>query len=76
MQQNFKLIIEYDGTGFQGWQIQPDARKVQEEIRKAIEMMTRQKIILIGSDRTDAGVHALGMALIFIVTPTSLRMNF
>ena len=76
MQQNFKLIIEKDGTGFQGRQIQPDARTVQEEIQKAIEMTTHQKIILIGSGRTNAGVHALGMALIFIVTPASLRINF
>jgi tRNA pseudouridine38-40 synthase len=65
MQKNFKLIIEYDGTGFQGWQIQPDARTVQEEIQKAIGKMTRENITLIGAGRTDAGVHALGMAAHF-----------
>lgn len=65
MQHNFKLIIEYDGTDFQGWQIQPDARTVQGEVQRAIEVMTRTKITLIGSGRTDAGVHALGMTAHF-----------
>lgn len=61
----FKLIIEYDGTGFHGWQRQKKDRTVQETIEKALAVMTREKIALIGSGRTDAGVHALGQTASF-----------
>lgn len=57
---NFKLTIEYDGSGFHGWQRQKGCRTVQGEIEKAIETLCGQKTALIGSGRTDAGVHALG----------------
>ena len=60
MAKNFKLTIEYDGTGYHGWQRQPNALSIQQAIETALETMTRQKITLIGSGRTDAGVHALG----------------
>ena len=59
-QQTFRLIIEYDGSGFHGWQRQKKDRTVQETIEKALAVMTREKVTLIGSGRTDAGVHALG----------------
>lgn len=62
---NFKLIIEYDGTHYHGWQRQPNGLSVQEAIEKAVSVMTRQKITLIGSGRTDAGVHALGQTANF-----------
>ncbi len=62
---NFKLIIEYDGTGFHGWQRQKEEKTVQGEIEAAVETITRQKITLIGSGRTDAGVHALGQTANF-----------
>ena len=54
----FKLVIEYDGTDFHGWQRQVRDRTVQETIEKALARMTREQISLIGSGRTDAGVHA------------------
>ncbi|WP_419656495.1 tRNA pseudouridine(38-40) synthase TruA [Desulfosarcina variabilis] len=54
----FKLIIEYDGSGFHGWQRQKNDRTVQETIEKAIGRMTGEQCTLIGSGRTDAGVHA------------------
>jgi tRNA pseudouridine38-40 synthase len=60
MLNNFKLTIEYDGTDYNGWQSQRNGRTIQDEIEKAIGIMTRQKITLIGAGRTDAGVHALG----------------
>jgi tRNA pseudouridine38-40 synthase len=63
---NFKLIIEYDGSNYHGWQRQPDAPSIQQTIETAIETMVRQKIVLIGSGRTDAGVHALGQTANFI----------
>jgi len=61
----YKLIVEYDGTDFYGWQIQPRERTVQQEIKEAIEKFTRQKIKLEGAGRTDTGVHALGQVAAF-----------
>ncbi len=65
-EKNFKLTIEYDGTAFSGWQIQKNSRTIQGEIEKAIFVMTKQKIILTGAGRTDAGVHALAQVANFI----------
>ena len=63
--QTFRLIIEYDGSGFHGWQRQKKDRTVQETIEKALAVMTREKVTVIGSGRTDAGVHALGQVASF-----------
>ncbi len=63
--QTFKLIIEYDGSGFHGWQRQQKDRTVQATIEKALAVMTRETVTLIGSGRTDAGVHALGQVASF-----------
>ena len=57
---NFKLTVQYDGTDFAGWQIQNNALTVQGVLKEKIEILTRSEINLIGSGRTDAGVHALG----------------
>ncbi|QTA82387.1 tRNA pseudouridine synthase A [Desulfonema limicola] len=65
---NFKLTIEYDGTAYHGWQIQKKARTIQQEIQQALELMTRQKIVLNGSGRTDAGVHAMAQTANFKCT--------
>lgn len=65
MVRNFKLIIEYDGSGYHGWQRQKNDRTIQEEIEKSLTRMTNQEIRLIGSGRTDAGVHALGQTANF-----------
>ena len=62
---NFKLTIEYDGTNFNGWQIQAAGRTVQGEIERALSKMTRRHVRVIGSGRTDAGVHALGQIAAF-----------
>ena len=62
---NFKLTIEYDGTGYHGWQRQSQQRSIQGEIEKALATMTRTPVKLIGSGRTDAGVHALGQVANF-----------
>lgn len=56
---NIKLVIEYDGKSFNGWQKQPTKLNIQGEIEKAIGELTGEEIDLIGSGRTDAGVHAL-----------------
>ena len=62
---NIKLIIEYDGKGFNGWQKQPNKLNIQGEIEKAIEEITQEKVDLIASGRTDAGVHSLGQTANF-----------
>ena len=56
---NIKLVIEYDGKSFNGWQKQPNKLNIQGEIERAIGELTGEKIDLIASGRTDAGVHAL-----------------
>jgi tRNA pseudouridine38-40 synthase len=55
---NFKITIEYDGGRYSGWQRQTLDPTIQEEIEKALKTITGQKISVIGSGRTDAGVHA------------------
>ncbi|MDR1034682.1 MAG: tRNA pseudouridine(38-40) synthase TruA [Holosporales bacterium] len=62
-----KILIEYDGTGFAGWQRQDNANSVQETLERAIEQIINYqgKIILYGAGRTDAGVHATGQVAHF-----------
>src|SRR3954469_12149156 len=74
----FKLLIEYAGTRYSGWQIQKNARTVQGEIDRAIREVTgRREFELYGSGRTDAGVHALAqvahLELYTNVPPEMLR---
>lgn len=65
MTKNFKLIIEYDGSLYHGWQRQKDDRSIQGEIEKALQKMTANRVTVIGSGRTDAGVHAEGQVASF-----------
>ena len=65
MLKNFKLTIEYDGSAHQGWQRQTNGITIQGEIEKALMTMTGKKVVLIGSGRTDAGVHAFGQVANF-----------
>lgn len=58
MIKNYKILLEYDGTHYHGWQRQKEDRTIQEEIENAVFTITGQKVTLIGSGRTDAGVHA------------------
>ncbi len=55
---NWKLVIEYDGTEFAGWQIQPGRATVQGALAGAIAQMSGDEVIVHGAGRTDAGVHA------------------
>ena len=61
--QNIKLTIEYDGTGFVGWQIQPNGPSVQGELEKAIAQITQEHATTVAAGRTDAGVHARGQVV-------------
>ena len=56
--QNIKIVIAYDGTQYGGWQVQKNAKTVQGEIEKTLKKVLKEKIRVIGSGRTDAGVHA------------------
>ncbi|TWT53145.1 tRNA pseudouridine synthase A [Rubripirellula amarantea] len=55
----FQLTIAYDGTDFVGWQVQPSGRSIQALLEKAVRKVTGESIRVIGSGRTDAGVHAI-----------------
>lgn len=55
---NYLLSIQYDGTNYNGWQYQSNGRTIQGEIEKAIEKILKKQIKIIGSGRTDSGVHA------------------
>ena len=56
---NIKLVIEYDGKDFNGWQKQPAKLNIQGEIERAIKDITGEDVELNASGRTDAGVHAI-----------------
>ena len=62
---NIRLLIEYEGTNYSGWQRQNKRRTIQEEIEKAIKKITREDVNLIASGRTDRGVHAKGQVANF-----------
>jgi tRNA pseudouridine38-40 synthase len=64
----FKITLEYDGTNFYGWQIQPDHRTVQGELEKALFKMTSQRTKVRGAARTDRGVHALAQVASFQIS--------
>jgi tRNA pseudouridine38-40 synthase len=57
-----RLVLEYDGTGFAGWQVQRGKRTVQAEVAKAVQRVTGERVTVYGASRTDAGVHAEGQA--------------
>jgi len=62
---NIKLVIQYDGTEYSGWQKQQNAKSIQESIEDAIFRVTGEKVNLIGAGRTDKGVHAQGQVANF-----------
>jgi tRNA pseudouridine38-40 synthase len=62
-----RLIIEYDGTDYVGWQFQTNGRSIQEEIEKAIKQILQVDIRITGAGRTDAGVHAHGQVASFYI---------
>jgi len=57
---NYKLLLQYDGTEFHGWQIQGDLRTVQGELTQVLSLIEGRSVNVHGSGRTDAGVHAEG----------------
>ncbi len=65
MKLNYQIIIEYDGTNYKGWQYQKNGSSIQKEIEKAIKKLLKKKIKIIGSGRTDSGVHAIAQSANF-----------
>ncbi len=70
----FKLTIAYDGTGYEGWQVQKIGTGVQEKVETALAKLFPSRPRLHSSSRTDTGVHALGMVAHFEVPPVEFRM--
>jgi len=71
----FKLVIAYDGTNYEGWQVQKTGTGVQEIVERALAKLFPSQPRLHGSSRTDTGVHALGMAAHFEIPRAEFKMT-
>jgi len=69
------LLIQYDGSAYHGWQIQKDPETIQGYLEKALHKLLGQKIGIIGSGRTDSGVHALGQVAHFEIDSCAVPVN-
>jgi tRNA pseudouridine38-40 synthase len=78
LMKNIKLVIEYDGTNYSGWQRQKNAMTIQEKLENTIKSLTGKFCEVIGSSRTDAGVHARGFVCNFMtdskIPPDKFKM--
>ena len=72
---NIKLTIGYDGTDFCGWQMNGKDPSVEEEVKKAVEQILQEQIILQAASRTDAGVHAEGQVVNFFTCNETLTLS-
>lgn len=65
MPRNLKMVLEYDGSAYVGWERQKNGLAVQEVLERAVHTITRERVVVEGSGRTDAGVHARGQVASF-----------
>lgn len=78
MTRNIKLILQYDGTDYHGWQIQLNGRSIQETLQEKVRRITGEDTKVLGAGRTDAGVHAIGQVASFRTVsrlPAGIIMN-
>lgn len=66
MPQNYCIVVQYEGTHYWGWQIQKGQPTIQQKLEEAIALVIQQKVNVVGSGRTDTGVHALGQVAHFL----------
>ena len=64
---NYKITIQYDGTNYHGWQMQPSDRTIQGELTRALSLLDHRHVTVHGAGRTDAGVHAEGQVASFLL---------
>ena len=65
---NYKIIIEYDGTNFVGWQQQENGQSIQSALQEALIKLSNEKVTIFGAGRTDSGVHAFGQVASFLLS--------
>lgn len=71
-----KLIVQYDGSAYSGWQVQPGKRTIQGELVEAVSNLTGRRTFVHGASRTDAGVSALGQVALFEIDSPIPTQNF
>jgi tRNA pseudouridine38-40 synthase len=72
----FKMVVEYDGTRYCGWQIQPNGTTIQEALERVLSTITKERVTVIGAGRTDSGVHSEGQTAHFVTASTMTDRQF
>lgn len=72
---NIKVVLEYDGTDFSGWQQQAGRRTIEGELKRALEDLTGERLKVYGAGRTDAGAHARGQVVNFRLPERSIAVS-
>lgn len=70
-----KIVIEYDGSNYNGWQTQKGYPSIQSQVIQALKNLTGEKTSVIGASRTDSGVHALGQVAHFVISSGRIPTN-